>query len=104
MAEHMRGDMQADAGKFCIAVYLKSDGLVGKLVSEPVDKEVPAGVNVFLKYVLEQKLSTEEPTSPYHIFLYPSNYSSICDQYFLKTTNFHQVWFDIMTIFFLIHK
>lgn len=52
MAEHMRGDVLADAGKFYIAVYHKADGLVGKLVSEPVDKEVPAGGNVFRKDVL----------------------------------------------------
>ena len=55
MAEHMRGDVLADAGKLGVAVYHKADGLVGKLVPESVDKEVSAGGNVFCKDFLVQK-------------------------------------------------
>ena len=55
VAEHMGGNMLADTGKLCIAVYHKADRLVREFVLQPVDKEVPADGDIFLKGFLVQK-------------------------------------------------
>jgi len=52
MPEHMRGDMLADSGKLCIAVYHKSDGLIREFMVQSVDEKVSAGINIFLESFL----------------------------------------------------
>ena len=46
MAEHVRGDVLADAGTLRVMVYHKADGLVGQLAAQAVHKKISADLNV----------------------------------------------------------
>ena len=60
VAEHVRGDVLADAGEPRVTVYHKADGLVGQLAAQAVHEEISAGRNVIFEGFLIQRQHVDD--------------------------------------------